>query len=52
MPDRSVAIVIHGGVQALDVEGPVDVFAEANGVAYDYDVQQHAGLRSSRKPQN
>lgn len=28
---RSVAIVIHDGVQALDVAGPLDVFAEANG---------------------
>ena len=27
---RSVAIVVHDGVQALDVAGPVDVFAEAN----------------------
>jgi transcriptional regulator GlxA family with amidase domain len=27
---RKVAIVIHDGVQALDVAGPVDVFAEAN----------------------
>ncbi len=27
---RSVAIVIHEGVQALDIAGPVDVFAEAN----------------------
>ncbi len=26
----SVAIVVHDGVQALDVAGPVDVFAEAN----------------------
>ena len=31
MAVRKVAIVIHGGVQALDVAGPVDVFAEANG---------------------
>lgn len=28
---RSVALVIHDGVQALDVAGPLDVFAEANG---------------------
>ncbi|MFC5067176.1 GlxA family transcriptional regulator [Flaviflagellibacter deserti] len=28
---RSVAIVVFPGVQALDVAGPVDVFAEANG---------------------
>lgn len=27
---RSVAIVVHDGVQALDVAGPIDVFAEAN----------------------
>ncbi|MFE1599478.1 GlxA family transcriptional regulator [Methylobacterium sp. ID0610] len=32
MPDRRAAIVIHDGVQALDVAGPGDVFAEANGV--------------------
>jgi transcriptional regulator GlxA family with amidase domain len=31
MPVKTVAIVIHPGVQALDVAGPVDVFAEANG---------------------
>ncbi|GEP12389.1 HTH-type transcriptional regulator CdhR [Methylobacterium gnaphalii] len=30
MLDRSVAIIIHDGVQALDIAGPVDVFAEAN----------------------
>lgn len=31
MSSRSIAIVIHDGVQALDVAGPLDVFAEANG---------------------
>lgn len=31
MAVRKVAIAIHDGVQALDVAGPVDVFAEANG---------------------
>lgn len=31
MTQRSVAIVIHAGVQALDVAGPLDVFCEANG---------------------
>jgi transcriptional regulator GlxA family with amidase domain len=30
MPVQKVAIAIHDGVQALDVAGPVDVFAEAN----------------------
>ncbi len=28
---RKIAIAVHEGVQALDVAGPVDVFAEANG---------------------
>lgn len=27
---QTIAIVVHDGVQALDVAGPVDVFAEAN----------------------
>lgn len=27
---RAIAIAIHEGVQALDVAGPIDVFAEAN----------------------
>lgn len=31
MSRKSIAIVIHDGVQALDVAGPLDVFAEANG---------------------
>lgn len=31
MPIRDVALVIHEGVQCLDVAGPLDVFAEANG---------------------
>src|ERR1700755_3484354 len=30
MAVQKVAIAIHDGVQALDVAGPVDVFAEAN----------------------
>jgi transcriptional regulator GlxA family with amidase domain len=30
VPTQTVAIVIHDGVQALDVAGPVDVFNEAN----------------------
>lgn len=30
MPIRDVAVVIHEGVQCLDVAGPLDVFAEAN----------------------
>jgi len=42
MARRSVAIVIHEGVQALDVAGPLDVFAEANGFLEPdtgYDIQ-------------
>lgn len=30
LPKQIVAIVIHDGVQALDVVGPLDVFSEAN----------------------
>lgn len=30
MPRKEVALIIHDGVQALDVAGPLDVFAEAN----------------------
>jgi transcriptional regulator GlxA family with amidase domain len=33
--NRQVAIVIHEGVQALDVAGPLDVFSEANGFLAD-----------------
>lgn len=32
MSPRDIAIVVHDGVQALDVAGPLDVFAEANGM--------------------
>lgn len=32
MAQREVAIVVHDGVQGLDVAGPLDVFAEANGM--------------------
>ncbi len=31
MTKRDVALIVHDGVQALDVAGPLDVFAEANG---------------------
>src|SRR6202011_4974932 len=30
MPVQAVAIVVYEGVQARDVEGPIDVFSEAN----------------------
>lgn len=35
MAQKDIAIVIHDGVQALDVAGPLDVFAEANGFLKD-----------------
>jgi transcriptional regulator GlxA family with amidase domain len=35
MACRDIAIIIHDGVQALDVAGPLDVFAEANGFVGD-----------------
>lgn len=41
MSRQTVAIVIHDGVQALDVAGPLDVFAEASGFLRDgegYDI--------------
>ncbi|AYD01048.1 GlxA family transcriptional regulator [Neorhizobium sp. NCHU2750] len=31
MPKRDIVLVIHDGVQALDVAGPLDVFSAANG---------------------
>jgi transcriptional regulator GlxA family with amidase domain len=34
---RNVALVIHDGVQALDVAGPLDVFSAANGFLPDDD---------------
>ena len=35
MAKRDVALIIHDGVQALDVAGPLDVFAAANGFLPD-----------------
>lgn len=35
MARKEVALLIHDGVQALDVAGPLDVFAEANGFLPD-----------------
>jgi hypothetical protein len=37
MAVQKVAIAIHEGVQALDIAGPVDVFAETNGFVADGD---------------
>jgi transcriptional regulator GlxA family with amidase domain len=32
MAKKEVALIVHDGVQALDVAGPLDVFTEANGL--------------------
>jgi transcriptional regulator GlxA family with amidase domain len=37
MARREVALVIYEGVQALDVAGPLDVFATANGFLAESD---------------
>lgn len=37
MAIREVALIIHDGVQALDVAGPLDVFAAANGFLPEQD---------------
>lgn len=37
MATRDVALIIHDGVQALDVAGPLDVFAAANGFLPEQD---------------
>lgn len=58
MTVRKIAIVVHEGVQALDVAGPVDVFAEANGfvapdVAYETVIisRSRSPLRASNRMQ-
>lgn len=50
MAVRKVAIVIHEGVQALDVAGPVDVFAEANGYVADASGYETVLVATSREP--
>jgi len=40
MSKHSIAIVVHDGVQALDVAGPLDVFAEANGFVAEEDAYE------------
>lgn len=37
MPIKDVVVIIHDGVQCLDVAGPLDVFAEANSFLGDDD---------------
>jgi len=50
MPVQKVAIVIHDGVQALDVAGPVDVFAEANAFIPEGEGYETVLLAVSRSP--
>ena len=50
MTVRKVAIVIHGGVQALDVAGPVDVFAEANGYVAEGSGYETVLVAAHREP--
>jgi transcriptional regulator GlxA family with amidase domain len=50
MPVQKVAIAIHDGVQALDVAGPVDVFAEANGFIAAQDRYETVLVAADRAP--
>jgi transcriptional regulator GlxA family with amidase domain len=50
MANREVAIVIHDGVQALDVAGPLDVFAAANGFLPSKDQYRCLLLGETRAP--
>ena len=50
MGRHSVALVIHDGVQALDVAGPLDVFAEANGFLDAGDGYDITVIASEKRP--
>ena len=50
MAIQRVAIVIHEGVQALDVAGPVDVFAEANAFIAAGDRYDTTLIGATREP--
>lgn len=50
MTSRTVAIVVHEGVQALDVTGPLDVFAEANAFVAEPDRYQTRLIGPSTQP--
>lgn len=50
MAIREVAVVIHDGVQALDVAGPLDVFAAANGFLPDEDHYRCLLVAGSKRP--
>jgi transcriptional regulator GlxA family with amidase domain len=47
---QRVAIVVHEGVQALDVAGPIDVFAEANGFVDPEDRYETYLVAATREP--
>ena len=50
MPKREVALIIHDGVQALDVAGPLDVFAAANAFVADDDSYTCLLVAADRAP--
>jgi transcriptional regulator GlxA family with amidase domain len=50
MAGRDVAIVIHDGVQALDVAGPLDVFTAANGFLPEEDHYRCVLVAGSKAP--
>lgn len=50
VPAEKVAVVIHDGVQALDVAGPSDVFAEANAFIPEADRYQTLLVARDRAP--
>lgn len=50
MANRDVALIIHDGVQALDVAGPLDVFAAANGFLPEADHYRCRLIARDRTP--
>jgi transcriptional regulator GlxA family with amidase domain len=50
MAAQKVAVVVHEGMQALDVAGPIDVFAEANGFIDPADRYETCLVAAGRDP--
>ena len=50
MPVKTVAMFVYDGVQALDVAGPIDVFAEANRNVADEDRYEIVLVAEGREP--
>lgn len=50
MPVQRIAIVVHEGVQALDVAGPADVFAETNAYVAKEDRYETLLIAADRRP--